>query len=152
NKARSLEGLVVAITGGARGIGLAVAQCCARAGMRVAIGDLDPELAGAAAAGLGRDHLGSGLDITSRDEVAAFIDATESQLGALDVLVNNAGVFTSRPYTDEPPEMTERVVLTNLLGTMVGTKIALQRMLIRDRGHIVNISSIGAALPSGGAV
>jgi NAD(P)-dependent dehydrogenase (short-subunit alcohol dehydrogenase family) len=152
NTARSLAGRVVAVTGGARGIGFAVAQCCAKAGMRVAIGDLDPELARASAAGLGTDHLGSGLDITSRDEFATFIDRTEKQLGALDVLINNAGVFTSGSYADEPHEITERVVLTNLLGTMVGTKIAVQRMLPRGDGHIVNISSIGAVLPAGGAV
>jgi NAD(P)-dependent dehydrogenase (short-subunit alcohol dehydrogenase family) len=147
-----LDGRVVAITGGARGIGLAVAHCCAQAGMRVAIGDLDPELARAAAAGLGGDHFGAGLDITGLDEFTAFIDGTEKQLGPLDVLINNAGVFVSGSYAEEPPEVTERVVLTNLLGTMIGTKIAVQRMLARGRGHIVNISSIGAVLPSGGAV
>jgi NAD(P)-dependent dehydrogenase (short-subunit alcohol dehydrogenase family) len=120
--------------------------------MRVAIGDLDPELARTAAAGLGDRHLGSGLDITSREEFTTFIDETEQQLGPLDVLVNNAGVFTSGAFADEHPELTERVVLTNLLGTITGSKIALQRMLPRGRGHIVNISSIGAVLPSGGAV
>lgn len=120
--------------------------------MRVAIGDLDPDLARSAAAGIGGDHLGRGLDITNRDEFEAFIDETERQLGALDVLINNAGVFGSGPYADEPHEITERIVTTNLLGTMVGTKIALQRMLPRRRGHIVNISSIGAVLPTGGAV
>jgi len=147
-----LAGRVVAVTGGARGIGRAIAQRCAEAGMRVAIGDLDPELARAAAAGLGGGHLAAGLDITSRAEFAAFIDRTETQLGALDVLINNAGVFTAGSYADEPDEITERVVLTNLLGTMAGTKIALQRMLLQGHGHIVNISSIGAVLPSGGAV
>ncbi len=148
---RSLVGKVVAITGGARGIGLALAQACAHAGMHVSIGDLDPDQARKAAASLGSGHDASRLDVADRDEFNTFLDRTEERLGPLDAVVNNAGVFTSGRYDEEPDEITERLIATNLGGAMIGTKLALQRMLPRGHGHIVNISSIGAVLPAGGA-
>ncbi|HEY0390524.1 MAG TPA: SDR family NAD(P)-dependent oxidoreductase, partial [Solirubrobacterales bacterium] len=85
---RSLNGRVVAITGGARGIGKATAEALVRRGARVAIGDLDLALAEQTAAGLGGGSVALALDVTDRGAFEAFLDETERQLGPLDVLIN----------------------------------------------------------------
>src|SRR5512133_3784952 len=90
---RILVGQVAAVTGGARGIGKATAQAFVREGMKVAIGDLDVELAQAAAAELGPNAAGFELDVTRRDSFDAFVDAAAERFGPLDVLVNNAGIM-----------------------------------------------------------
>jgi NAD(P)-dependent dehydrogenase (short-subunit alcohol dehydrogenase family) len=146
-----LRGRAVAITGGARGIGRATAEACARAGMRVALGDLDAELAGATAAELGADAVGLGLDVRDRDAFDAFLTAAEEQLGALDVLVNNAGVFFLGQFRDETPEHTRLMVEVNLTGVMTGSQLALERFLPRGAGHIVNIASSAGQIAVPGA-
>ena len=146
-----LSGKVVAITGAGRGIGLATATACQRAGMRVAIGDLDPELAIRAAEQVGGETVGLALDVTSRDSFGAFLDAVETELGPLGVLVNNAGVFTAGPYQSEPDEVTQRVFAANVLGCAIGSKLAIQRFLPRGDGHLVNMASIGAVVATAGA-
>jgi NAD(P)-dependent dehydrogenase (short-subunit alcohol dehydrogenase family) len=88
---------VVAITGAARGIGLATAQALAERGHRVAIGDLDAAEASTAADALPGEAAGLGLDVTDEDSFARFLDATEERLGPLDVLVNNAGIMFVGP-------------------------------------------------------
>ena len=87
---RSIRGRVVAITGGARGIGKATAKALAAEGAKVAIGDLDAELAEQAASELGSDSIGLELDVTKRQSFADFLAQVEERLGPLDVLVNNA--------------------------------------------------------------
>ncbi|MEA2390708.1 MAG: hypothetical protein QOK31_817, partial [Solirubrobacteraceae bacterium] len=89
---RSLHGQVVAVTGGARGIGLATARALARQGMKVAIGDLDAALAQREAESIG-GAIGLPLDVTDRDSFSRFLDEVERAHGPLDVLVNNAGVM-----------------------------------------------------------
>src|SRR5438477_8156933 len=84
---------VVAITGGARGIGRATATALAARGARVAIGDLDEDLAREVADGLGGGAIATALDVTDRPSFEAFIDEAERELGPLDVLVNNAGIM-----------------------------------------------------------
>src|SRR4051794_2520981 len=134
---KSLNGKVVAITGGARGIGKATAQALVRQGARVAIGDLDADLARQTA-----DELGSGvrayeLDVTSRPSFAAFLDSVESDLGPLDVLVNNAGIMPITPFLEEEDASAVRQLDINVHGTIFGMKEALPRMLERRSGHIV---------------
>src|SRR5205085_1951163 len=70
-----------------------------------------------------------------------FLDATEQQLGPLDVLVNNAGIMQVGRFIDEDDVTARRMIDINLHGVILGTKLALDRMVPRDRGHIVNISS-----------
>jgi NAD(P)-dependent dehydrogenase (short-subunit alcohol dehydrogenase family) len=143
---------VAAITGAGRGIGLGVARACAAAGMRVAIGELDRELAHRAATDLGQGHLGLPMDVSDATGFADFLDDAEAELGPIDLLVNNAGVFTFGPYGEEPDEMTGRIYATNLMGVAIGCKLAVQRMVPRGHGHIVNVSSIGAVIPIGETV
>ena len=138
---RILVGQVAAITGAARGIGKATAQAFAREGMKVAIGDLDAELAEQAAAEMGPNVAGFALDVTRRDSVEAFVDATEERFGPLDVLVNNAGIMPVGRFIDEDEATAVRMVDINLHGVIHGMKIALPRMMARNRGHVVNIAS-----------
>ncbi len=140
---RPIVGRVVAITGGARGLGLATARALAGRGARVAIGDLDGDLAQAEAAALpgAGPHLGAALDVTDSSQFTAFLDAAEAALGPVDVLVNNAGIMVVEPFIDEDPALTRREVEINVLALINGTQIALKRMVPRRRGHIVNIAS-----------
>jgi NADP-dependent 3-hydroxy acid dehydrogenase YdfG len=138
---RSLAGQVAAVTGAARGIGKATAQAFAREGMKVAVGDLDATLAQRAAEEIGPSAEAFALDVTRRDSFEAFVDAVEDRFGPLDVLVNNAGIMPLGRFIDEDDATAIRMVDINLHGVIHGMKIALPRMIARDRGHIVNISS-----------
>jgi len=140
-KARILAGETVAITGGARGIGRATAQALTRKGMRVAIGDLDVEVAAKTAAELGPTAVALELDVTERESFSKFLDGAEEQLGPLDVLINNAGIMQIGRFMDEDDLTARRMVDINIHGVILGMKLALERMLQRGRGHIVNISS-----------
>jgi NAD(P)-dependent dehydrogenase (short-subunit alcohol dehydrogenase family) len=138
---RQLNGKVVAITGGARGIGRATAAALLAQGARVAIGDLDAELTRQVAAELGAGALGLPLDVTSRESFSAFLDRVERELGPLDVLVNNAGIAPTGEFAAESDAVTSRVIAVNVGGTVLGCKLALERMLPREHGNIVNVSS-----------
>ncbi len=136
-----MSGKVVAITGGARGIGHATASALARQGARVAIGDLDGELADQVAAGLGGGSFGVGVDVTDNAAFTAFLDGVEHRLGPLDVLVNNAGIMSPGPIEDEDEAITARAIAINLEAVIHGTREAVRRMKPRRTGHIVNVSS-----------
>jgi NAD(P)-dependent dehydrogenase (short-subunit alcohol dehydrogenase family) len=138
---RSLSGKVVAITGGARGIGKATATALVRKGCRVAIGDLDLELAEETAAGLGGGTVALALDVTDRASFTAFVEETERQLGPVDVVVNNAGIMPVTALVDESDDSIHRQLDINVYGVIVGTQLAIERMRPRGSGHIVNIAS-----------
>jgi NADP-dependent 3-hydroxy acid dehydrogenase YdfG len=138
---RILAGQTVAITGAARGIGRATAQALVRQGMKVAIGDLDLAAAEQTAAQLGASTIALPLDVTDRDSFSAFLDGVEQQLGPLDVLINNAGIMQLGRFIDEDDRTAQRMIDINIHGVLFGMKLALARMIPRDRGHIVNISS-----------
>ena len=140
---RILAGQTAAITGAARGIGRSTAQALLGQGMRIAIGDLDEQAAQATAAELGSPErvIALPLDVTERESFAAFLDGAEERLGPLDVLVNNAGIMQIGRFIDEDDLTARRMIDINLHGVILGCKLALDRMLPRDRGHIVNISS-----------
>ncbi|MFE3544091.1 SDR family oxidoreductase [Nocardia sp. NPDC059177] len=140
------RGRVIAITGAARGIGLAIARQLAEAGARVAIGDLDEAAAKAAAAELPGTAAGFALDVTDSDSFTAFIDAVEQQWGPVDVLVNNAGVMWVGRFDEEPESATRRQLDVNLHGVIRGVRIAAPRMRKRGRGHIVTVASAASKL------
>jgi NAD(P)-dependent dehydrogenase (short-subunit alcohol dehydrogenase family) len=141
-ESRSLNGKVVAITGGGRGIGRAIAQSLAREGARVAVGDLDKGSAEATAAALGGDAIGLGLDVTDHAGFTAFLDEVERRLGPLDVLVNNAGIMVVTPLVEETGDSIARQLELNLRAVIHGTQEAMRRMTPRRSGHIVNVASI----------
>jgi NAD(P)-dependent dehydrogenase (short-subunit alcohol dehydrogenase family) len=138
---RHLNGKVVAITGGARGIGKATAEALVRRGARVAIGDVDLSLAEETAAGLGGGSVALPLDVGDRASFASFLDEAERQLGPLDVLINNAGIMPVTPFVEEAEDSYRRQIEINLIGVIAGTQLAMRRMLPRNAGHIVNIAS-----------
>ena len=128
----SISGRTVAITGGARGIGLATAQALRSRGARVVIGDLDP-------AGVEDGHV---LDVTDRASFAAFLAAA----GEVDVLVNNAGVLHVGPFLEEPEAWTRRQIEINLIGVINGMQVALPAMIARGGGHVVNVASAASKI------
>ena len=139
---RSLAGKVVAITGGARGIGRATATALIAQGARVAIGDIDAPLAQQTASELGSGTVGLPLDVTDRESFDAFLKEVETRLGPLDVVINNAGIMPIGPFVDETDSTARRMVDINLHGVIFGSKLALERFLPRGRGHLVNIASV----------
>ena len=150
-RGRSLSGLVVFITGGARGIGRATATALLAEGARVAIGDLDGELTRRVARELGSDVLGLRLDVTDHAGFTAVLDEVERELGPLDVLINNAGIMPVNLFADETPETTARQVEVNFLAPLHGTRDAMRRMMPRRHGHIVNVASMAGIVPTPGA-
>jgi NAD(P)-dependent dehydrogenase (short-subunit alcohol dehydrogenase family) len=138
---RSLGGKAVAITGGARGIGKATATALIAKGCRVALGDLDLELAEQAARQLGGGTIALPVDVSDRASFARFLDEAERQLGPLDVLVNNAGVMPVTPFVEESDASIRRQLDINLYGVIVGTQLAIERMRPRRSGHVVNVAS-----------
>ncbi|HEX4806440.1 MAG TPA: SDR family oxidoreductase [Conexibacter sp.] len=147
----SLTGKVVAITGGARGIGRATAAALVRKGAKVAIGDVDVALAERTAAELGGGTVALPLDVTDREAFEQFLDEVERRLGPLDVLVNNAGIMQLGRFADESHEVAARQIDINLHGVLTGSKLALRRFLPRRSGHLVNIASTAgkAGVPGG---
>ncbi len=136
---RSLAGKVVAITGGGRGIGAATAAALAREGAKVAIGDLDLDVAQRTADELGATAFP--LDVTDRTGFTKFLEEVEGRLGPVDVLINNAGIMPLGRFEDESDRSTTHLLEINLHGVIHGTREAIRRMRPRGSGHIVNIAS-----------
>jgi len=142
-----LKNKVIAITGGGRGIGLAIAEALIAQGARVSIGDIDVELAEREAKHIGA-HAGL-LDVRDRASFAAFIADTEATLGPLYALINNAGIMPMGYFLDEDPALADAQIDINFRGVIHGMQAALPGLLQRSRGHIVNIASLAGrfALP-----
>jgi NAD(P)-dependent dehydrogenase (short-subunit alcohol dehydrogenase family) len=139
--AKSLSGKVVAITGGARGIGRATAEALVAKGARVALGDIDEALVAQTASEIGADTIGLKLDVTDIDSFEAFLVATEDLLGPLDVLINNAGIMPLGDFVAEKESTADRMIAINLNGVIFGSRLALRRFIPRGAGHLVNVAS-----------
>ena len=143
---------VVAITGAARGIGLATAKALHAQGARVAIGDIDGDEAIRAAKSVGSDVLAAKLDVTDEGSFRDFLALCERELGPLDVLVNNAGIMHIGPMLEEPASIAQRTLNINVVGVLTGMKLALPGMIKRGSGQIVNVASVAGKSPvPGGA-
>lgn len=136
---------VVAVTGAARGIGLATAKAFAAGGARVAIGDLDLDLAEKSAATVPGHVVALPLDVTDPASFAAFLADAESALGPIDVLVNNAGVMLTGEFVDEKRTTADKMMAINLGGVITGAQLAARKFIERGDGHIVNIASMAGA-------
>ena len=141
----SIKGKVVAITGGARGIGLATATALHGRGARVAIGDIDDVTLKESATTLGLDAYAK-LDVTDEASFEDFLNYVEKTLGPIDVLVNNAGIMPVGRLVDEPAVVTHRILDINVLGVITGSKLAAQRMVPRGHGHVINVASLAGEL------
>ena len=144
----ALRDKVVAITGGARGIGFQTATDLLAAGARVAIGDIDADAVGKAAADLGVE--GIELDVTDSSSFAAFLDAVEERVGPVDVLINNAGIMPVGAFLDYDERLIRRTIEIDLVGVILGSQEAARRMVARGRGQIVNVASVAGRLPTPG--
>jgi NAD(P)-dependent dehydrogenase (short-subunit alcohol dehydrogenase family) len=138
----ALHGRVVAITGGARGIGLATAKAFAAEGAKVAIGDLDAELAKRRAGDIHGDVIALPLDVTVPESFSAFLDGVERTLAPLDILVNNAGVMLTGEFLEESTVAQDKMIDINLRGVVTGCRLAAERFTARGGGTIINVASI----------
>jgi 3-oxoacyl-[acyl-carrier protein] reductase len=140
------EGKTVLVTGGQQGIGRAVALRFAEDGADVAVNFLDDEPAAEAVAAritaLGRRARAIGADISRPEEARRLVAAAERELGPIDVLVNNAGIFPRAPFLDVTEELWDAVLDTNLKGTFVCAQEVSRRMVAARRpGVIINLAS-----------
>ncbi|HYH82573.1 MAG TPA: 3-oxoacyl-ACP reductase FabG [Longimicrobium sp.] len=138
-----LQGQVALVTGGSRGIGLAIAEELANAGARVAVVARDEARAQAAAEGLpGEGHRGYGCDVADPEAVNALVKRVEDELGSLDVLVNNAGVTRDNLLMRLKDDDWDAVIDTNLRGAFNTIRAASRGMMKRRHGRVVNITSV----------
>ncbi len=146
-----LEGKSCLISGGAKGLGAAQARLFAREGARVAVGDV-LESEGARLVdelrASGADSLCIRLDVTSEADWESAVDAVMEEFGALDVLVNNAGIYNRAPVEETTLEEWERVMDVNSTGVFLGTKHAIPAMRRSGGGSIVNMSSVAGLVGS----
>ena len=138
-----LDGKVAVVTGGAQGLGRAVAERMVAEGARVVLGDVDLAAAEAAAAELG-DGVAAATrcDVTSESEMASLVAAAVTAFGGLDVMVNNAGVLRDATMRKMSLDDFRLVIDTHLQGTWLGTRAAAAHMREHGGGSIVNMSSI----------
>jgi 2-dehydro-3-deoxy-L-rhamnonate dehydrogenase (NAD+) len=138
-----LEGQVAVVTGGAQGIGLAIARRLIDSGAKVSLWDRDGKLAEEAATKLGPAANSVVIDITDLQGLDAAVKSVESTVGPISILVNSAGVAGSNAsLEDYDPDEWRRVVEVNLNGTFYVNKVVIPGMKARNYGRIVNISSV----------
>jgi NADP-dependent 3-hydroxy acid dehydrogenase YdfG len=149
-----LSGKVAAITGASSGIGEATAVALAGAGAAVALGARRRERLDALVGRIeevGGRALAIEADVGDEAQARAFIERAHSELGRLDVLVNNAGVMLLGPVEGADTEEWRRMVAVNVLGLLYCTHAALPRMREGGGGHMVNVSSVAGRHASAGA-
>ncbi|MEO9330374.1 3-oxoacyl-ACP reductase FabG [Gordonia aurantiaca] len=137
-----LTGRTAVITGGAQGIGYAIARTFADNGALVVIGDLDEAKAKEAAASLGTEALGVGCNVVSSDDVATLLDRAVDSFGSLDVMVNNAGITRDATMRKMTEQQFDDVISVHLRGCWNGTRLAAGIMRENGGGSIINLSSI----------
>ncbi|KRC65572.1 hypothetical protein ASE12_12895 [Aeromicrobium sp. Root236] len=147
---KDLTGKVVVITGGGRGIGAAAAKLISGVGAVVAICDLDETTVKQTGETLG--VFARVVDVTDRAAFKRFLDEVETELGPIDVLVNNAGIMPLNRIEDESDRATHDIIGLNLMAVIYATKEMVTRMKARGTGgQIVNVSSAAGRIPIAGA-
>ncbi len=137
-----LDGKNALITGAARGIGLAFAEAYIREGARVAIADIDLERAQASAAQLGNSAIAVEMDVTQQASIDAAVAETIGQFGCIDILVNNAALFTAAPIVEISRADYDKVFSINVAGTLFTLQAVARHMIDRGQGgKIINMAS-----------
>jgi NAD(P)-dependent dehydrogenase (short-subunit alcohol dehydrogenase family) len=137
-----LDGRVAIVTGGAMGIGRAIAEALAAEGARIVVADL--EGAEEAAAALSTEALGLRVDVSGEEDAAAMAAAAIDRFGRIDALVNNAGIYTSlvpKPFEEIDPAEWRSVMDVNVLGMFLCCRAVMPQMKAQGEGRIVNIAS-----------
>jgi NAD(P)-dependent dehydrogenase (short-subunit alcohol dehydrogenase family) len=149
-----LTGKVAIVTGGASGIGAGIVEKFLDEGARVVIADVVRDRGEDLAATLGADAVFRATDVADPDQVGALVASAVQTFGALDVMVNNAGVSSRlhRSFLDDDLADFHRVMSVNVLGVMAGTRDAARHMATSGGGSIINVSSIGGIQAGGGVM
>jgi 2-hydroxycyclohexanecarboxyl-CoA dehydrogenase len=148
-----LDGKNAVVTGAASGIGLATAETLAEAGARVVIADIAREKGEAASVAIqkcGRQAEYMYLDVTDDTSVTSFADTVQKKIGAVDIIVNGAGWGQIKPFWEMPLDVWGKIVALNLVGPMKLVKALLPKMMERNSGKIVNVSSDAGRVGSSG--
>lgn len=144
-----LDGQVAVVTGGASGLGQAVARGLVREGARVVLGDIDQVGLEKTAAELGAAAVWVRADVTRRDDIASLFARCDETFGPVEILVTCAGIISSAPLAAMTEEEWDRVMAINTRGTFFCIQEAAKRMIPRKRGRIVTIGSDSVARGGG---
>lgn len=137
-----LQGKTALITGAARGIGLEFARAYIAEGARVALADINAEAVAKAAESLGPQAVAVQMDVTRQDSIDAGFTAAVGTLGHLDILINNAALFSAAPIVEITRSDYDRLFAVNVAGTMFCTQAAARHMIDRGQGGtIINMAS-----------
>jgi len=151
---QDLKGKVAFVTGGASGIGLAIARSLAWRGAKVALADIDLAAARAAVVDMLRDDhhaFAVQCDVTSEESLERAADTVRDELGDVQVLVNNAGAFTAGPLAQTKRSDWEWLLELNVVGVANGLRLFLPRLeALGEEAHIVNTASVSGHVPVGG--
>ena len=149
-----LEKKVAIITGGARGIGKAIAKLYAKEGSDIIIADVDineaNKTAGEIAKETGRKTLALKVDVSKKSEVDEMVKNIMEKFGKIDILVNNAGGNKPTPFFDFTEELWDEIIDVNLKGTFLCTQAVAKEMVKRHYGKIINLSSCSGIHPNPG--
>ncbi|HET7639011.1 MAG TPA: SDR family NAD(P)-dependent oxidoreductase [Ktedonobacteraceae bacterium] len=142
----SLNGRNAVVTGGARGIGLAICQRLAEAGANIVVGDVREDLGKEVAEHIARQWGVKALfcvaDVSDGASIAQLADKAVQELDGIDIWVNNAGIYPMSPVLEMPDEQWDRVLAINLRGTFIGAREAAKRMIGAQKGGvIINLAS-----------
>lgn len=147
NAAFSLENKTALITGGASGLGLAMARCCSLAGARVVIvGTRSEEALAEACKEIGENVFFERFDVTETKKTGAFVKDLLSQYGSIDILINNAGIHSKKPFEQITEEELEQVLKVHLVGAFALTKALIPHFKDRGKGNVIFVSSMAAFL------
>jgi len=155
NDAKPLAGRVAVVTGGTRGIGLAIARSLADDGASVVVSGRDPDRLESAAKeleALGTSALAVAADAGKREDAERLVETTKERFGRIDVLVNNAGITRDQLLVRMKDEDWDKVMDTNLRGVFLMTRAVGKVMMRQKSGRMINISSTAGAMGNAGQV
>ncbi len=137
-----LAGKTALITGSARGIGKAFAEAYVKEGAKVCVADINFEAATATANSIGKNAIAVQMDVTRQDSIDSAVSETINRLGQIDILINNAALFTAAPIVDIQRQDYDKVFAVNFSGSLFTLQAVAKHMISRGRGgKIINMAS-----------